>query len=173
MGPLYRGYLVSSHCTVPCLLLFVILLFPRVVLVLMWLFTTYLTRAFHGGLLLPLFGFIFLPITTIVYAWELNNRMPMEGINLLWLLIAVIIDLGGLGGGAHRQSRRNAGGTAVFAFLPSIILTGLLLARRATPGPKRHFSHRHRRVCKNIHAAAELLATVPPSWRRSPGAILN
>jgi len=24
----------------------------------------------------------------------------------LWLLIAVIIDLGGLGGGAHRQSRR-------------------------------------------------------------------
>ena len=98
--------LVSSHCTVPCFLLFASLLFPRVVLVLMWLFSTYLTRAFHGGLLLPLLGFIFLPLTTIVYAWELNNHMPTEGINLLWLLIAVIIDLGGLGGGAHRQSRR-------------------------------------------------------------------
>jgi hypothetical protein len=57
------------------------------------------------GLLLPLLV-IFLPLTTIVYAWELNNHMPVEGINLLWLLIAVIIDLGGLGGGAHRQSRR-------------------------------------------------------------------
>lgn len=92
--------------TVPCLLLFVILLFPRVALVLMWLFSTYLERAFHGGLLLPVLGFIFLPLTTIVYAWELNSGMPTAGINLLWLLLAVIIDLGGIGGGAHRQSRR-------------------------------------------------------------------
>jgi hypothetical protein len=91
---------------VPCLLLFVILLFPRVALVLMWLFSTYLQRAFHGGLMLPVLGFIFLPVTTIVYAWEINSRMPAAGINLLWLLIAVIIDVGGLGGGAHRQSRR-------------------------------------------------------------------
>jgi hypothetical protein len=92
---------------VPCLLLLVILLFPRVTLVLMWLFTTYLERAFHGSLLLPILGFIFLPLTTIVYAWEINNGMPTAGINLLWLLIAVIIDLGGIGGGAHRQSRRD------------------------------------------------------------------
>ena len=54
----------------------------------------------------PLLGFIFLPLTTIVYAWEINSRLPTSGINLLWLLIAVIIDLGGLGSGAHRQSRR-------------------------------------------------------------------
>jgi hypothetical protein len=92
---------------VPCLLLLVILLFPRVTLVLMWLFSTYLQRAFHGELLLPILGFIFLPLTTIVYAWELNSGMQTAGINLLWLLIAVIIDLGGLGGGAHRQSQRN------------------------------------------------------------------
>jgi hypothetical protein len=90
----------------PCLLLIVILAFPRVALVLMWLFSNYLGRAFHGGLLIPLLGFLLLPLTTIVYAWELNNGLPTEGINLLWLLIAVIIDLGGLGGGAHRQSRR-------------------------------------------------------------------
>jgi hypothetical protein len=90
----------------PCLLLIIILAFPRVALVLMWLFSNYLGRAFHGGLLIPLLGFIFLPLTTIVYAWEINNGLPTEGINLLWLLLAVIIDLGGLGGGAHRQSRR-------------------------------------------------------------------
>jgi len=90
----------------PCLVLIIILAFPRVALVLMWLFSNYLGRAFHGGVLIPLLGFIFLPLTTIVYAWELNNGLPTEGINLLWLLIAVIIDLGGLGGGAHRGSRR-------------------------------------------------------------------
>ena len=91
----------------PCLLLIVVLGFPRVALALLWILSTYLQRAFHGGLLLPLLGFIFLPLTTIVYAWEVNSGMPTAGINLLWLLIAVIIDLGGLGGGAKRQSRRN------------------------------------------------------------------
>lgn len=90
----------------PCFLLLAILMFPRVALVLMWFFSTYIQRAFPDGLVLPLIGFIFLPLTTIVYAWELNTGRPTEGINLLWLLIAVIIDLGGLGGGAHRRSRR-------------------------------------------------------------------
>ena len=89
----------------PCFLLFIVLLFPRVALLLMWFFSNYLLRAFHGALFLPLLGFIFLPLTTIVYAWEINSGMPTEGLNLLWLLIAVIIDLSGLGGGARRQSR--------------------------------------------------------------------
>lgn len=92
--------------TMPCCLLAVILFFPRVALALMWIFSTYLQRAFHGGLVLPILGFIFLPLTTIVYAWEINSGMPTAGINLVWLLLAVIIDLGGLGGGAHRGSRR-------------------------------------------------------------------
>ena len=91
----------------PCLILIIILGFPRLALFLLWLFSSYLERAFHGGFFVPLLGFIFLPLTTIVYAWEINNGMPTAGINLLWLLIAVIIDLGGLGGGAHRQSRRD------------------------------------------------------------------
>jgi hypothetical protein len=90
----------------PCLLLLVIVLFPRITLLLMWFTSNYLQRAFRGDLVMPILGFIFLPLTTIVYAWELNSGMPTTGINLLWLLIAVIIDLGGLGGGARRGSKR-------------------------------------------------------------------
>ena len=90
----------------PCLLLFVVLLCPRVAIVLLWIFSSYLQRAFHGALIVPVLGFFFLPLTTLVYAGEVNSHMPTAGINLLWLLLAVIIDLGGLGGGAHRQSRR-------------------------------------------------------------------
>ena len=56
----------------PYFLLLAVLLFPRIVLVLIWFFSTYLQRAFYGGLLLPVFGFLFLPLTTIVYAWELK-----------------------------------------------------------------------------------------------------
>jgi len=90
----------------PCLLLFIVLLFPRVALLLLWFFSNYLQRAFHASLFLPLLGFIFLPLTTLVYALYFNSTMPTERINLVWLLIAVIIDLGGLGGGTHRQSQR-------------------------------------------------------------------
>ena len=88
----------------PCFLLIVILFFPRLALALIWLFSNYLERAYQG-ILIPLLGFFFLPLTTIVYAWEVNSGRPTTGINLLWLLIAVIIDLGGLGGGARRKSK--------------------------------------------------------------------
>lgn len=89
----------------PCLLLLLILIFPRVVLVWMYLTSTYLQRAYHE-LLIPILGFIFLPLTTLVYAWLVNTHSPIEGINLLYIIVAVIIDLGGLGGGDYHRRRR-------------------------------------------------------------------
>jgi hypothetical protein len=89
----------------PCLLLIIFLAFPRIALVLIFLFSNYLQRAYHG-LLLPLLGFCFLPLTTLVYAWMANTAQPMVGINLIILVIAVVIDLGGIGGGAYHRSRR-------------------------------------------------------------------
>lgn len=88
----------------PCLLVFLILLFPRIALVLLFFFTNYIERAYHG-ILIPILGFIFLPLTTIVYAWMLNNSVPTAGINLVWLLVAVLIDLGSLGGGYSSRRR--------------------------------------------------------------------
>ena len=89
----------------PCLLVLLILAFPRVVLVLMFLFSTYIQRAYHD-LLIPILGFIFLPITTIVYAWLVNSHLPIAGINLIFLILAVVIDVGGLGGGEVHRRRR-------------------------------------------------------------------
>jgi hypothetical protein len=90
---------------VPCLLLIVFVAFPRVALVLLFLFSNYLQRAYHG-LLLPLLGFLFLPLTTLAYAWMTNTRQPIAGINLLILIVAVVIDLGGLSGGEYHRRRR-------------------------------------------------------------------
>jgi hypothetical protein len=89
----------------PCLLLILVLAFPRIVLLLLLLLTNYLERAYHG-VILPVIGLLFLPLTTLAYAWMVNNGQPTAGVNLLILLIAVVIDLGGLGGGEyHRRSR--------------------------------------------------------------------
>jgi hypothetical protein len=87
----------------PCILLLLVLAFPRVILILMFLMSNYLQRAYHN-LLIPLLGFIFLPLTTIVYAWLVNSHMALAGVNLLLIIIAAIIDVGGLGGGYRRRS---------------------------------------------------------------------
>ena len=89
----------------PCPLVVVVLFFPRLVLALLFFFSNYLERAYHG-ILIPFLGFIFLPLTTLTYAWMVNSHMPVEGINVLLLVVAVLIDAGGIGGGEyHRRSR--------------------------------------------------------------------
>ena len=89
----------------PCLVLIVFLAFPRIALVLLFLFSNYLQRAYHG-LLLPLLGFLFLPLTTLAYAWMINTRQPITGINLVILIVTVVIDLGGLSRGEYHRRRR-------------------------------------------------------------------
>jgi hypothetical protein len=89
----------------PCLLVLAVLAFPRVVLVCMYFLSNYLQRAYEN-ILIPVLGFIFLPVTTIVYAWLVNTKSPLEGINLLYLIVAVLIDAGGLGGGEWHRRRR-------------------------------------------------------------------
>lgn len=89
----------------PCILLLVFLLSPRLAIVLIWLFSNYLDRAYHS-ILMILLGFLFLPLTTLVYAWEVNSGMPLQGLNLVWLILAVLIDAGAIGGGYQRRSGR-------------------------------------------------------------------
>lgn len=91
----------------PCLLVILLVAFPRIALLLTFFLTNYLQHAYQG-LIVPLIGFIFLPLTTLVYAWMVNTHQPLAGVNLLILLIAVVVDLCGLGGGEyHRRTRLN------------------------------------------------------------------
>jgi hypothetical protein len=89
----------------PCLIVILVLAFPRIVLACLFLFSHYLERAYHG-LILPILGFIFLPLTTLCYAWMMNSHMPLEGINLIILIVAVVIDVGGLSGGEYHRRKR-------------------------------------------------------------------
>jgi ACR3 family arsenite efflux pump ArsB len=90
----------------PCLLLILLFVFPRIALVFIFLTSNYLGRAYHG-FILPFLGFIFVPLTTLAYAWMVNTRQPIQGVNLLILIVAVVIDLGGLGSGEHHRRSRS------------------------------------------------------------------
>jgi uncharacterized oligopeptide transporter (OPT) family protein len=89
----------------PCLLLLLFLLFPRLAIVLLYFLSNYLDRAYHSVLMI-LLGFIFLPLTTLVYAWEVNSGLPLAGINIVWLILAVLVDIGAIGGGGYHRRRR-------------------------------------------------------------------
>lgn len=90
----------------PCLLALLALIFPRLVIVLVWLFSDYLGRAYET-MLWPLLGFLFLPLTTLAYAFAMNeNAGTASGIYLVVIVLAVLVDLGILGG--SRRTRRKA-----------------------------------------------------------------
>ena len=89
----------------PCLVVILVLAFPRIVLACLFLLSNYLERAYHG-ILIPLIGFFFLPLTTLAYAWMINAHQEIAGINLIILIVSVVIDLGGLSGGEYHRRRR-------------------------------------------------------------------
>lgn len=92
----------------PCLLGCVALSVPRLVLFLVWLFSDYLSRAIESNLVL-LLGFIFLPLTTLAYAWAINTNGTVEGIHLVVVIVAVLIDLGAFGAGGRGRWRGRGG----------------------------------------------------------------
>jgi hypothetical protein len=84
-----------------CLALF----FPRIAIILIWLFSDFLEKA-YDTVLWPLLGFFFLPLTTLAYAWAINFNGTVDGIYLVVVVVAVLIDLGLLGGGAASGRRK-------------------------------------------------------------------
>lgn len=89
----------------PCFLVLLAALFPRVALVCLFFFTTYLQRAYSSLVVLVL-GFIFLPLTTIVYAFIVNGNHPVDGVYLIALIVSALFDLGLMGHGEYRRRSR-------------------------------------------------------------------
>lgn len=88
----------------PCLVILLALIVPRVALMLMWL-TSYTSHAFETRIW-PLLGFVLMPYTTCAYAIGMNTAGGFKGWTLLLLILAVVFDLGGHGGGARQTRRR-------------------------------------------------------------------
>jgi hypothetical protein len=90
---------------VPCLIVLVALISPRLALVLIALFDDRIVVAFDGNELLPIAGWFLLPWTTLMWvlAWA-----PIGGVqNIGWVFVGlgVLLDLSSLGFGRRGVAR--------------------------------------------------------------------
>ena len=84
------------YCLVGC----IALVTPRLTILLVVILGDYIGRA-YDTMVWPVLGFLFMPTTTLAYAWAINSRGSVEGFQLVVVVIAVLIDLGMIGGSAR------------------------------------------------------------------------
>lgn len=89
----------------PCLLALLAIGSPRLVIVLLAVFSNYLGRAYDSAVV-PFLGFLFLPLTTLAYAFAINTRGSIGGIYLILVVVALLSDLGLVGIGSRGRRRR-------------------------------------------------------------------
>ena len=86
----------------PCFIGCLALSMPRLAIVLVVIFSDYIGRA-CDTLLWPLLGFFFMPMTTLAYAWAINSRGTVDGLHLAVVVLAVLMDLGVIGGSSRAR----------------------------------------------------------------------
>lgn len=88
----------------PCLIVLLALLIPRVLMVFIYFLTNWFSLAYQTWIW-PLLGFLFMPYTTLAYmAAMLNNNGSVSGLWLVLAILAVVVDLGHVGlGRRHRK----------------------------------------------------------------------
>ena len=86
-----------------CLFLSLLLFGPRVVIIFWWIVDPLRWSVAFDSFFLPFLGFLFLPWTTLMYV--LVSPGGVEGLDLLWIGLAVAADLGVVCGRSHRRTR--------------------------------------------------------------------
>ena len=82
--------------------------FPRLALLIVWLFTPLVHRAFDT-FIIPLLGIVFLPFTTLMYVFLYVPGVGLTGWGWFWIVIGVFLDMGVYGGSAASNRQRMPG----------------------------------------------------------------
>ncbi|NUR08809.1 MAG: hypothetical protein HOQ45_17620 [Nocardioidaceae bacterium] len=80
---------------------------PRVALVLVWIFSDLVDRAFDG-VLLPLLGLVLLPYTTLFYVLAYAPVIGVSGWGWVFVTFGFLLDLAHWAGGGATSRRRYA-----------------------------------------------------------------
>src|SRR5690349_21470982 len=99
-----------------------IALFARLALLVVWVSTPLVNHAFHGGWILPLLGIILLPITTLSYVLVYYISGSVTGWGWLWVVLAFLLDLAASSSSAPtKRPRRKRRGTLCFAIVRKLL----------------------------------------------------
>ena len=79
-------------------------LLARVAVVVIWVTTPLVTRAFHGGWIVPLLGVFFLPVTALTYTVVSALAGSVTGLGWLWVAGALLLDLASHAGKTNKPS---------------------------------------------------------------------
>ncbi len=96
----------------PCFVALIAFFFPRLAILLTAIFSDYIGRAFNDQWLWPVLGFFFMPYTLLAYAFAKNANGSVDGLYIALVVVAVLCDLGVVGGGAKSSSKRLKAGKA-------------------------------------------------------------
>lgn len=77
----------------PLLIGLLALFFPRLIIVLLYLLSSFF-QGVYDGILIPILGFLFMPVTLIAYTYTIKEMGPGSTTGIIIIAIAVIIDLG-------------------------------------------------------------------------------
>ena len=84
--------------------------FSRIMLLMVWIARPVMMNATFSTFILPCLGFLFLPFTTLMYVFLKQGVGTIQGLDWLWLFLAVILDIASIGGaGATNRNRIPAG----------------------------------------------------------------
>ena len=78
---------------------------PRIALVLVWIFTNLVDRAF-STFVVPLLGLIFLPYATLFYVLAWSPKNGVSGLGWVFVILGVIFDIGHWTGNGYAGRRR-------------------------------------------------------------------
>jgi hypothetical protein len=84
--------------------------FSRIMLLFVWIARPAAMNAAFNTFILPCLGFMFLPFTTLMYVLLWTPKVGIQGLDWLWLGLAVVLDIASIGAaGAANRNRIPAG----------------------------------------------------------------
>ena len=86
--------------------------FSRIMLLCVWIARPVMMNATFSSFILPCLGFLFLPFTTLMYVFLMQGVGAIQGLDWLWLFLAVIMDIASIGAAGYSNRDRFPGGSS-------------------------------------------------------------
>jgi len=80
--------------------------FSRIFLLMLWIGRPLYFNAAFGTIIIPCLGFLFLPFTTLMYVFLIQGVGGLQGLDWLWIFLALLMDLATIGSAGYANRNR-------------------------------------------------------------------